>query len=321
MLKKFFSYLFDSRNYRLLLILLVIPLLSSCFTGIESTKKINLTREDKKLQNPTPEEKFMSQLLPSRLEDWERGKSFIVSDNKALMVIVPVEGLLPVAPDSIKGKILQFEGVESKINVNGDLTVTLIFTDNIYRYAYDTGKEFQDAMQTVKSDQIPMLIDVDMVNGARKLLKGKKLWTKSPLWYDSTGERIDGKRFVEVTIVDVQSGNLVFPLQLEIVTDDGSTAYLYMNYGSEDNESRSFANLFSLSDIRKNYPSIDEETWNYISQGKVRLGMTKEECKLALGNPTDLNTGHDYSQTLDIWRYDNGRILWFEDGRLVRIRQ
>lgn len=313
--------IFNRRGVVIFMSVCILSILSSCFTGIESTKKINLSREDKKLSNPTPEEQFMSQVTSSPLDTWERGKSFIVSDEKALLVLTPQAGILPYVGDSIKGKELEFIGVESKINAAGALTVSILFSDGIYVYAYDTGKEFDDAMNNIKSDQIPMLIDEDMVVQARGLLTGKKFWTRSPLWYDSAGNRIDGKRFVPVTIKDVQPGNLVFPLQLEILTEDGNTAYLFMNLGSADNESRSFHNLFSLTDIRKHYPGVDPEIWDYISEGKVKEGMTKEECRLALGNPNDVRSGHDYSQTLDIWHYDNGRVLWFEDGRLVRIRQ
>lgn len=295
--------------------------LTSCFTGIESTKKIHLSREDKKLANPSPEERFMNQIIASPLKDWDLGKDFYVTDDKALLIIVPQEGLRSTPPDSIKGKILKFQGVESKMNAAGQLIVALAFTDDTYIYAYNTGKEFNDAMENLKSDQIPMLIDLAMVNETRNLLQGQKFWSRSPLWYDITGERINGKRFVPVTITDVTPGNNVFPLQIQILTEEGETAYMYMNYGNEDNESRAFANLFSFTDIRKRYPNIDNETWQFISEGKVKVGMTKEEVKLALGNPSDLNSGHDYSQTLDIWRYDNGQVLWFEDGRLVKIRR
>lgn len=305
----------------ILLLLFICCFLTSCFTGIESTKKINLSREDKKNMVPTKEEMFMSQVEAFPLKSWDEGKRFIASDNKALLVIVPQSGLLPYAPDSIKGKELLFKGVESKINAAGDMTVALLFTDGTYIYAYDTGKEFSLALEEVKSDQIPMLIDEDMVVQARQLLTGQKFWTRSNLWYDAQGNRIDGKKYVEVTIIDVQPGDMIFPLRLEIKTEDNAIAYIFMNFGSADNESRSFNNLFSLSDIRKHYPNIEPETWTFITQGKVKEGMTKDEVRLALGNPNDLASGHDYSQTLDIWSYENGRVLWFEDGRLVKIRQ
>ena len=295
--------------------------LSGCFTGIESTKKINLSREDRKNANPTPEELFMSQLEHYPLISWQQGKKFIVTDNRAMLVIVPQKGLLPVAPDSIKGKTLEYSGVESKINAAGNLTVGILFTDGVYIYSYDTGKEFEEAMQQVTSDKLPLLIDIDMVDGAKTLLTGKSFWTRSPLWYDADGNRIDGEKYVKGSVTDVSPGDMIFPLRLEIKTDEGKTAYVYMNYGSDNNESRSFGNLFSLNDIKRNYPHIEPEIWALISHGKVKVGMTKEECKLALGNPSDLNSGHDYSQTIDIWSYENGRVLWFEDGRLVKIRQ
>lgn len=310
------------RGFLKALFTIVISLfLSGCFTGIESTKKINLSREDRKNANPTPEELFMSQLEHYPLISWQQGKKFIVTDNRAMLVIVPQKGLLPVAPDSIKGKTLEYSGVESKINAAGNLTVGILFTDGVYIYSYDTGKEFEEAMQQVTSDKLPLLIDIDMVDGAKTLLTGKSFWTRSPLWYDADGNRIDGEKYVKVTVTDVSPGDMIFPLRLEIKTDEGKTAYVYMNYGSDNNESRSFGNLFSLNDIKKNYPHIEPEIWALISHGKVKVGMTKEECKLALGNPSDLNSGHDYSQTIDIWSYENGRVLWFEDGRLVKIRQ
>lgn len=307
--------------FRYCAVCLLMCCMSSCFTGIESTKKINLSREDRRLAEPTPEEKFMAQLRPSPLKEWPEGKDFIVSDNRALLVIVPQSGISPIPPDSIKGKIMQFQGVESKINAAGDLNVALVFSDGMYLYAYNTGKEFEDAMENVRSDQVPMLIDEDMVDQARKLLIGKNFFTRSDLWYDKDGNRVNGRKFVEVTIKDVQPGDMVFPLKLQFMDDKGDIAFMFMNYGSADNESRGFHNLFSLSDIKKHYPNIDSQTWDFISRSQVKEGMTKEEVKLALGNPLDINSGHDYSQTLDIWSYDNGRVLWFEDGRLTKIRQ
>lgn len=295
--------------------------LMSCFTGIESTKKINLSREDKKLGKETPEERLMDRISPELLKDWAPGKGFIAGDDKALLVIVPINNPLPLSPDTIKGKLLQFMGVSSKINAAGKIVVQLIFTDGSYTYAYDTGKEFDDAMENVRSDQIPMLIDEDMVIEARNLLVGRKVWSRSNVWYDKNGDRIDGRKYVEVTISDIRPGDMVFPLWVEIKSPDNETAYVYMNFGNADNESRAFHTLFSLSDLRKHYPAVEEETWELISRGKVKEGMTKEEVKLSLGNPSDILSGHDYSQTLDIWNYDNGRVLWFEDGRVTKIRQ
>lgn len=296
-------------------------LLSSCFTGIEGTKKITLTREDKKMAQPSEEESFFSGIKPDPLLEWEQGRIFIASDNKALLIFETQDNLFPTDTISIKGKLFEFVGVDSKMNAAGNLTVGLLFTDGARTLVYDTNKEFDKAMNSFMSSDVPMMIDSKMVAQVREKLIGKKFWTKSPLWYDEKGERIDGKKYVEVTVTDVEPGNLVFPLRLKIKDAEGNEAFMLMNFGTEGNESRAFHNLFSLTDIRPHYPTISPETWKLISQGKVAIGMTKEECRLSLGNPSDVNSGHDYSQTLDIWQYDNGVVLWFEDGRLTRLRQ
>lgn len=322
-MKRYFfikSHKFSFSLFLLGISTLLMPTFTSCFTGIEGTKKINLSREDRKNSNPSPEERFMAQVESSPLKDWEPGKRFIVTDDKALLVFVPQAGMFPSYPQSIKGENLEFQGVQSRMNVAGKINVALQFSDGTYLYVYDTGKDFDSAMEEVKSDRLPMLIDEDMVAKARSLLTGNKFWSRTNLWYDSLDNRISGRKYVDVTITEVLPGNMVFPLHLKIKAEDGSEAFLWMNMGNDSNDSRSFHNLFSLSDIRKHYPAIEPETWEYISRGDVKIGMTKDECKLALGNPVDLNSGHDYSQTIDIWTYENGRVLWFEDGRLVRLR-
>ena len=166
-----------------------------------------------------------------------------------------------------------------------------------------------------------MMIDEKMIDYTRTLLMGKQLWTRSPLWYDEEGNRIPGRKFVPVTIEDVEAGTLVFPVKLKFIADDGSHAWMLMNFGNSTAESRAFANLFYLSDYRKNFPNITDEVWNLICRGEIEAGMTKTECNLSLGNPSEVDAGHDYSQTLDLWHYPNGTVLWFEDGILTRFRK
>ena len=48
--------------------------------------------------------------------------------------------------------------------------------------------------------------------------------------------------------------------------------------------------------------------------------MTKEECRLAKGNPSDLYGGHDYSKSMLIWVYPDATTLYFEDDLLVRVK-
>lgn len=295
--------------------------LSSCFTGVESTKKISLSREDRKKIKPTDEELFYQGIPGIPLKDWDQGHKFFVTDNKAILVFephgIPIGDSIP----ELENKILTFTGIESRLDPAGNITLVIDFTDGRYKLPFNTGRPFENALEDVKSDQIPMLVDLKIVEQANNLLKGKQLWTRTLLWYDEKGERINGKKFVPVTIEEITPGNMVFPFKVKIKESDGSFAWLFMNAGNSGTESRSFAHLFSLTDLKKHYPSISDENWNLICLGDVAKGMTKDECRLALGTPIEVNSGHDYSRTLDIWNYENGIVLWFEDGILSHFRK
>lgn len=295
-------------------------LFSSCFTGIESTKKISLSREDRKQMAPTPEELFFSGIPGVPLEEWGTGKSFLASDDRAILIF-DREGMPPGLRDTpLGGKKLYYDGLTNKLDAAGNLVTQISFTDGLRKYLYNTGKPMEEALKAITSDQIPMLIDLDLIEKVKEKLLDVKLWTRSPLWYDNEGERIDGKKFVAVTIIDIKPGNLVFPVKLLIEDASGTKAWMYMNLGISGNESRSFNNIFYISDPKKNYPNISPQFWELICKGDIAAGMTKEECKLSLGNPSAVNAGHDYSHTLDIWSYENGTVLWFEDGILTRFR-
>ncbi|MDE7510365.1 MAG: hypothetical protein K2M62_09595 [Muribaculaceae bacterium] len=48
--------------------------------------------------------------------------------------------------------------------------------------------------------------------------------------------------------------------------------------------------------------------------------MTKTECRLSKGNPSDVYDGHDYSKLLLLWVYPDATTLYFEDDILVRVK-
>lgn len=326
-------FTYRGRTFRIMLwlfLLATLAPLSSCFTGVEGTKKITLSKEDKKNVLPTPEEEFFNSVTSTPLEEWEKGRQFIAADNRVLLIF-DQQGL-PTDPDaaSLGGKTLYYFGIAKRPTPEGSEEGVILFSDNIpgqaddaggqgMIYQYNTGKHPSE-LYGIKSDQIPMLIDVAMVNATRDLLKGKQLWTRSPLWYDAKGGRIPGKKYVPITVSEIFPGNIVFPIEIKFTDTNGNEGRMYMNFGNSGLESRSFANLFYISDFRERYPGIEDDVWNAICDSKVRLGMTKTECKLALGNPSEVDTGHDYSQTLDLWHYPDGKVLWFEDGVLTKYR-
>lgn len=300
---------------------LLLLTLTSCFTGVEGTKKISLSREDRKIVRPTAEELFLADITGIPLAQWQKGHKFLASDNRTVLIF-DQEGLSPNPDDAaLGGKILTFDHTETIPAPDGTRQAVIVFDRNGTKFRYNTGKNTLQADSMVRSDILPMLIDLEMVDNTRAKLEGKKLWTRTLLWYDDKGNRIPGRKFVPVTVKQVLPGNTVFPVKIEITDDKGNPAWLMMNFANSGKESRTFANIFMLDDLRKKYPQVQDLHWTLICMGKVAVGMTKEECKLALGNPTEVDTGRDYTQTLDLWHYDDGKTLWFEDGILARLRQ
>lgn len=289
-----------------------------CSTGVESTKTIKYSKSERRQLAPTPEETMMSALVSSPLSEWLAGKQFLVSDSKANLVFdaSSVAG----QDENMEGMVLEYGGTFSRITPGGAEEAVIEFKSGNRTYIYSTGKDPRVAASTITGMDIPMLIDLDMVDKAASLLVGKKVWTRSRLWYDGKGNKIAGRKFVPVVIKGVAAGTMVFPLKIDIEDEHGLPAVLYMNAGNGGVESRTFQTLFSLSDPRERYQSVLPEVWDLIKEGKVRLGMSKEECKLSLGNPVDVNSGHDWNSTIDFWQYPDGTFLRFQDGLLVDFR-
>ena len=307
------------KHIRFSLIPVLAILLIGCSTGIEGTKTIKYSKSEKKELESSAEEVFISSISADTLKSWQPGKRFLISDNRASRIFEP-QGRLSSGNDSLKGKIIEFKSIFSRITPGGSNQLIISFTDGTDTYNYPTGKSREEALNSITSLDIPMLLDLDMVDHFNEKLKGKTLWTRSRLWYDSEGEKLAGRKFVPVTITEVAPGDLLFHLHLHITDEEGNKAWLYMNPVNRGMESRTFANLFYMTDPKLKYPGISEEIWKLICRGLVTTGMTKEECKLALGNPDEVSTGHDWNQTVDIWVYKDGVFLQFLDGLLSKFR-
>lgn len=290
----------------------------SCSTGIEGTKTIKMSRAEKRDAMPSPEELLIAEVNAPRLASWNPGKTFTILDEKARLIFSPEMPL----PDSICGLKIRFAGVESRPTPGGREEAVILFFDVRNAIRYSTGRT-PEAAESMASTDIPMLVDDDMVKAISDLLVDKKLWTRTSLWYDKDGNSLEGRKFVPVTVKAVRAGNAFFPFIIDFIDESGNPASLFMNIRTDTGigaESRTFPALFSLSDPKDSYPAIAPEIWKLITAGQLQNGMTKEECKLSLGNPAEVDSGHNWNNLVDIWKYKDGTFLYFEDGRLVNFR-
>lgn len=293
-------------------VILMASCFQNCFTGVESTGKITLSKKDVNITAPTPEELYLEDIKPSPVKEWKRGKRFWVTDEKFRLVVeggneTPIKG----------GEIIEYDRIEPRFSAGGGESSAIYFSRNGETLIYPVEKRQSEAENELTVLQMPMLIDMDLTDAVKRKLEGKRLWTKSALWLDDSLKYQKGQKFTAVDIIEIEPGNTFFPIKITFKDENGEKGAFLMNIGNSGNESRSFSRLFSLSDPRVTYKHISEENWKAIKREELRAGMTKEECRLSKGNPSDTDAGHSYSSTMEIWKYPDGTLLRFVDGVLV----
>lgn len=297
-------------------------LLSSCFTGVEGTKKVTDKDVAKVLSTVTETgdtPKLLDIAPTDSVASWAMGKRFYVCDDQARLMFQPSA---EYSADTLHlgGRYLSYAGYTTGSLLDNNSLVTLRFTDGVHTYSYRTGKELADLHPGYS---IPFFIDQDLVNRAAGQIEGKTYYIKTRIWYDTErGEMKDGRQFVPVKITRVEPGNKVYALKVTFeAQDNGERAMLWVADGAKTMRQRSFDALFALTDPHKNYPHIDNDVWNHIVLGTVQEDMTKEECQLSMGAPKSINRLPEQGGMREYWYYDGGVVLYFEDGLLKTNRR
>ncbi len=294
--------------------------LCGCFTGVENTKKIS----DKDVRRAIAQaEKSATRSSLTAYNDslpvWKAGKQFYVTDNQIRLIFAPSSSY---NTDTLRlaGRMLTYTGYDTGSILDNRATVNIRLTDGHNTYVFPTGKTIDEF---TSSWRIPFIVNIDEVTHFARQLCGKDAYIKTAIWYNPvTEEMIGGRKFIKVKIDSVLPGNKVFPLKVMFSTaDKHEHAMVWMATNNIVMQGRDFDSLFSLSDIKAQYPTISGKTWEHIISGTVVQGMTKEECRLALGNPRTSETRPTYDGLREYWYYDGGTYLIFMDGVLHTFRK
>lgn len=312
----------SNRPIVIIFLLSVFPvLLMSCFTGVEGTKKVSDKDVDKAIsrsQNAAKKQDYLAAYKDS-VPAWAPGKRFFVTDSQVRLIFTPS---LHFDSDTLKlaGKYLTYEGYTVGSVFDNRKAVNLEFTDGFNKFDYQTNKEIQEFDSQF---QIPFMIDMDMVEFYSKQLVGRVFWIKTPLWYDNASNRLmKGRQFVKVRVEHVMPGNKVFPIKVVFAAvDNGQEAFVWVATNADVMKDRDFGSLFTTEDLREKYKSISDQNWLRITESRVAEGMTKEECRLALGTPKQVRQRPTYDGLNEIWYYDGGSYLLFADGLLKEFRK
>lgn len=290
---------------------------SSCFSGIESTPKITGKELKRQKVNTTPEIELLADVSPQAPRDWSLGKRFYVSDSRATRAFWRIE---PEDADPT-GLYVTLEAVDTVPALTGDPQVELTLRDTtarmelIYRTTLPLSR-----WKSLESYEIPYLVDCDIVESVAERLKDRRFYYLQPRRFNAEGKEVGGMRYVPVDIVDVMPGDTSRPLRVFFRDTDGLIYSVFMTLGRQKGSLRNFDTLFSIGNPRDTYRAIADDVWQLIQQGKVRLGMTPEECRLSLGAPDTYRRVPTTAGMVERWSYNNGAYLVFEEGQLSLYR-
>ena len=292
----------------------------ACSTGIESTPKITEKDVTKAIsQQPgdpaTRPTTVDAQCLP--FEKWTKGKKFVVTDDNIRRIFNPSTDF-----DSdtlhLAGKELSYDGYYTGSILDNREIINIQFSLGNHHFTYTTGKT---ASQMPDNFTVPFLVDCDFVKQLHDQLAGKEFFIRTPIWYDLKGQMTEGRKYIKVHINDVLPGSKIYPVKVTFTTlDTKETAQVWMVAGPYKMPNRTFDAMFSTDDTRKLYPTITDEIWKQITLGKLVAGMTRDEARLSIGAPATVDKKVTYNGLNELWQYNDGAYLIFEDGLLTRFR-
>ncbi len=305
-------------NLRIFISIIAAVMLCSCFTGIESTPRITAKDVRNEVTEVSPEQTFMSAVIPEAPSNWSIGKQWLVTDDKIALIFTPGAERI----DSLAGEIIEFAGTRSISTVTGEDAVELSFTRPCgQKLSYITSITPTE-MAKRESLSIPFTIELSPVAIADSIMRGRSYFITTSRWHDATGNVEQGLRHVAVTIDSVVPGKEHQPLKVAFhLNSDPKPHYVMMTYGNGATATRNFDKFFSFTDPRLQYKHIEDATWQLIINSQVATGMTRDECRLALGIPNAIARGASQAAHIERWSYDDGIYLIFEDGILTRFRK
>jgi hypothetical protein len=182
--------------------------------------------------------------------------------------------------------------------------------DKVY-YEYST--EFKHSF--------PFLV-VGFYEKQKELLVGNEFVFTDRILKVSSGSGIDIVTGKPITIKtgekwkckDLTIEEKYYTLALVLENSLGETTTV--SYDSTFDE-RHFA--YTAKEADKYRTKFGTEKFNLILAGKVRIGMTKEMCKLSWGEPNDINSTISSGRNSEQWVYDEN-YLYFDNGILKTIQ-
>lgn len=130
-----------------------------------------------------------------------------------------------------------------------------------------------------------------------------------------TGENITIKTGQKWKITDLTIDEKYY--SLAFVIENELKEKTFVNYETITN---GYSFVYKNSDVQKYIQKFGQENFTTILKKKVKIGMTKEMCKLSWGEPENVNKTTIQGKQTEQWVYGNGNYLYF-DGNVLKTIQ
>ena len=312
-----------SRHDSLLVGILLCVGMAACGTGIEVTEHVT-DKDVRKVIEQSPRQPMTVTIEPytDALSSWRPGKKFWVADDQVKQLFAYHH---EYDKDTLRlaGRVLQYVSHKTGgLFLDDERYVEIALLDTVTGNTY-TCRAGKAADVDRPGFSIPMLIDLDMVKHMAHQVVGKDFHILTSIWYDrQTEQMVDGRHYIKVHIDSVLPGNAVLPLRVLFTTvDTGERAMVWMSDKNSTMHGRDFDALFVAIDPHLAHPEIGNEMWELITRSQLKVGMTKDECRLSVGTPKRINEIPDQGGMREYWYYDGGSYLYFVDGLLSQFRR
>lgn len=298
--------------------MILVVAMVSCFTGIESTPKITAEHVKREHIVENADNKLLASVTQEPVGVWQPGKAFYVTDSKIALALT----LMPSTERLAKGDTLRYVGAKDVTSVLGKPVAEIEFEGPRGMRATYRADHSIESLASLKGVTIPFAVELSIVEKADRVLRGRELYVLTSEWCTDSLTPRRGRKFVPVKVLGARPANETFPIALtlaDVTAQPVDTFSLMLSIGDGIAATRPIGSLLSTTNPRAIHPEISDANWTAIIAGQVREGMTRPECKLSLGRPANVERRPGYSTLAEIWMYDNGKRLIFEDGLLKAV--
>lgn len=300
------------------------------------------SKTKKEEQKPDTRSAFAKEFDYLPMVDWKKGMRFMAvrgQFNDKKFSLIRYDRDVIVAPkltiDDFEGKIFVFDRVEDRQFIySGKLESTwgcVVFRldTSLFEFVYHKGSIEQ--LRVLDAELIiPDLVWVDEIDEVRERLVGQKIFLLTDQWFRDEADRevrVDGQKYISAKVTNVGYGSQRCPIKIVFQTTDGNESHISVSISHvngmmhvNNRLTKDFDSVFSLTDPKKNHPNISTSTWALIQSGKVKVGMTKQECRLSWGEPLDINSTASGASIKEQWVYGSSSYLYFTNNRLTSIQ-